>query len=78
MAKKILVVDDEPALVRMVDQILTHQQLLEKMWGWGYVDDLDYVRIYISHLRRKIEPEPPLPRYIITEPGVGYYFQKAT
>jgi two-component system KDP operon response regulator KdpE len=46
------------------------------VWGWEYVDDLDYVRIYISHLRRKIEPDPTLPKYIITEPGVGYYFQK--
>ncbi len=40
-------------------------------------DDLDYVRIYISHLRQKIEPDSTLPRYIITEPGGGYYFQKA-
>jgi two-component system KDP operon response regulator KdpE len=64
----------------MVDnagRILTHKELLEKVWGWEYTDDLDYVRIYISHLRQKIEPNPPLPRYIITEPGVGYYFQKA-
>ena len=51
--------------------------LLEKVWGWEYTDDLDYVRIYISHLRQKLEPDPTLPRYIITEPGVGYYFQKA-
>jgi len=51
---------------------------LEKVWGWEYTDDLDYVRIYISHLRQKIEPAPVLPRYIITEPGVGYYFQKAS
>lgn len=58
--------------------ILTHRQLLEKVWGWEYTDDLDYVRIYISHLRQKIEPDPPRPRYIMTEPGVGYYFQKAT
>ncbi len=57
--------------------ILTHQQLLERVWGWEYTDDLDYVRIYISHLRHKIEPEPATPRYIVTEPGVGYYFQKA-
>ncbi len=57
--------------------ILTHKQLLEKVWGWEYTDDLDYVRIYISHLRHKIEPDPALPRYIITEPGVGYYFQKS-
>ena len=63
-------------LVENTSRILTHQQLLEKVWGWEYTDDLDYVRIYISHLRQKIEPHPSLPRYIITEPGVGYYFQK--
>ena len=63
-------------LVENASRILTHQQLLEKVWGWEYTDDLDYVRIYISHLRQKIEPHPSLPRYIITEPGVGYYFQK--
>jgi len=63
-------------LLQNAGRILTHQQLLEKVWGWEYVDDLDYVRIYILHLRRKIEPDPTLPRYIITEPGVGYLFQK--
>ncbi len=63
-------------LLQNAGRILTHQQLLEKVWGWEYVDDLDYVRIYISHLRRKIEPDPTLPKYIITEPGVGYLFQK--
>jgi len=65
-------------LVENAGRILTHQQILEKVWGWEYADDLDYVRIYISHLRRKIEPEPAKPRYILTEPGVGYYFQKAS
>jgi len=65
-------------LVENAGRILTHKQVLEKVWGWEYTDDLDYVRIYISHLRQKIEPEPVLPRYIITEPGVGYYFQKAS
>jgi len=64
-------------LVENAGRILTHKQALEKVWGWEYIDDLDYVRIYISHLRQKIEPDPVLPRYIITEPGVGYYFQKA-
>lgn len=63
-------------LLENAGRILTHQQLLEKVWGWEYINDIDYVRIYISHLRRKIEPEPALPRYILTEPGVGYYFQK--
>jgi len=63
-------------LVENAGRILTHKQVLEKVWGWEYTDDLDYVRIYISHLRQKIEPDPVLPRYIITEPGVSYYFQK--
>ncbi len=65
-------------LVENAGHILTHKELLEKVWGWEYIDDLDYVRIYISHLRQKIEPGSILPRYIITEPGVGYYFQKAS
>ena len=65
-------------LVENAGHILTHQRLLEKVWGWEYADDLDYVRIYISHLRRKIESESAKPRYILTEPGVGYYFQKAS
>jgi two-component system KDP operon response regulator KdpE len=64
-------------LVENAGHILTHKQLLEKVWGWEYTNDLDYVRIYISHLRQKIEPDAGLPRYIITEPGVGYYFRKA-
>jgi len=64
-------------LMENAGRILTHKELLEKVWGWEYTDDLDYVRIYISHLRQKIEPDSALPRYIITEPGVGYYFQKA-
>jgi len=64
-------------LVQNAGHILTHKQILEKVWGWEYTNDLDYVRIYISHLRQKIEPVPAQPRYIITEPGVGYFFQKA-
>ena len=63
-------------LLENTGRILTHRQLLEKVWGWEYIDDFDYVRIYISHLRRKIEPDPTLPKYIITEPGVGYLFRK--
>lgn len=65
-------------LVERAGSIITHKELLEKVWGWEYTDDLDYVRIYISHLRQKIEPNTSLPKYIITEPGVGYYFQKTT
>jgi len=64
-------------LLQNAGRILTHKQLLEGVWGWEYIDDLDYVRIYIWHLRQKIEPDPAQPKYIITEPGVGYYFHKA-
>ena len=64
-------------LVENAGRILTHKQVLEKVWGWEYTDDLDYVRIYISHLRQKIEPDSTKPEYILTEPGVGYYFQKS-
>jgi len=64
-------------LVGNANRILTHVQLLEKVWGWEYVDDIDHVRIYIWHLRQKIESNPAQPRYIMTEPGVGYYFQKS-
>ena len=64
-------------LVENAGRILTHRQVLEKVWGWEYIDDVDYVRIYIAHLRRKIEPDLAQPRYILTEPGVGYYFYKS-
>jgi two-component system KDP operon response regulator KdpE len=64
-------------LLQNAGRILTHRQLLEKVWGWEYIDDLDYVRIYIWHLRQKIEPDQAQPKYIITELGVGYSFHKA-
>ena len=63
-------------LLENAGRVLTHKQLLEKVWGWEYGDDIDHVRTYIWHLRRKIEPVSAQPRYIISEPGVGYYFQK--
>ncbi len=65
-------------LVENADRIMSHQQVLEHVWGFEYVDDVDYVRIYVSHLRQKIEPKPSAPTYIMTEPGVGYYFRSAS
>jgi len=65
-------------LLENASRVLTHRQLLERVWGWEYVDDIDHVRIYIWHLRQKIEPDTAHPRYIVAEPGVGYYFQKVT
>jgi two-component system KDP operon response regulator KdpE len=64
-------------LVENAGRIISHQQALENVWGWEYIDDVDYVRIYVSHLRQKIEANPSQPRYILTEPGIGYYFNGA-
>ena len=61
-------------LVEDASRTLSHKQILEKVLGWEYTDDVDYMRIYISHLRQKIESAPNLSRYIVTEPGVGYSF----
>lgn len=57
-------------------RILTHQSLLTQVWGWEYVEETDYLKVYIHHLRKKIEPDPRKPRYILTERGLGYRFQK--
>jgi two-component system KDP operon response regulator KdpE len=61
-------------LVENAGRALTYNQLLEKVWGWEYRDDIDYVRIYIWHLRQRIEKDPRQPQYILTEYGVGYRF----
>ncbi|MCB0046120.1 MAG: response regulator [Caldilineaceae bacterium] len=55
-------------------KVLTHTHLLQQVRGAGYENDLHLLRVNISNLRRKIEPEPARPRYIMTEPGVGYRF----
>ncbi len=56
-------------------RILTHQNLLTQVWGWEYAEQVDYVKVYISHLRKKIEKDSRRPRYILTERGLGYRFQ---
>jgi two-component system KDP operon response regulator KdpE len=53
-------------------KLLTHRWLLERVWGAGYGDDLDVLRVFISQLRRKIEEDPSRPQIIATDPGVGY------
>ena len=62
-------------LVENADHTIPHRQVLEQVWGFDYTGDIDYIRIYVNHLRQKIEPEPSVPTYILTEPGVGYYFR---
>jgi len=56
-------------------KLLTHRWLLEQVWGEGYGDDVDVLRVFVSQLRRKIEPDPRRPRAIVTEPGIGYRWQ---
>jgi DNA-binding response OmpR family regulator len=64
-------------LVQNAGQVLTFTQILQNVWGWEYQDDLDYVRVYVWHLRQKLEQDPKNPKYIQTEIGVGYRFEKA-
>lgn len=56
-------------------RILTHQSLLTQVWGWEYADEKDYLKVYVYHLRKKIEQDPQNPVYILTERGLGYRFQ---
>jgi two-component system KDP operon response regulator KdpE len=60
------------ALATHAGKVLTHQQLLRQVWGVGYDQEVHTLRVNISNLRRKIEPDPSRPIYVVTEPGVGY------
>ena len=59
-------------LVRHAGKVVTHAQLLRDVWGPTHTDQAHYVRVYLAHLRHKLEAEPARPRYLLTEPGVGY------
>lgn len=59
-------------LVNHAGKVLTHNQILRQIWGHAYVEQTNLLRVNISNLRKKIEPEPTRPRYILTELGVGY------
>ena len=56
------------------DCVLTHRQILQAVWGAGHTEDTHYVRVYMGHLRSKIEQDPSQPRHLITETGIGYRF----
>ena len=60
------------ALVTNPGKLLTHRWLLSKVWGGAYGEESHYVRVYVAQLRRKLEDEPSRPRWILTEPGLGY------
>jgi two-component system KDP operon response regulator KdpE len=57
-------------------KVLTYRQLLREVRGPAAVDDMHYLRVYISQLRRKLEPDPTQPQYLLTEPGVGYRLRR--
>ena len=62
-------------LARSRGRLITQKQLLQEVWGPSYGSESNYLRVYIAQLRRKLEPEPSRPRYLLTEPGMGYRFQ---
>lgn len=62
-------------LVRNSGRLVTQRQLLREVWGESYETESNYLRVYLAQLRRKLEPEPSQPRYLLTEPGMGYRFQ---
>lgn len=59
-------------------KVLTHRTLLKAIWGGNYVDQNEYLRVFVGQLRKKVEPEGTKPRYILTEPWVGYRFEPGT
>lgn len=62
-------------LVRNAGKVVTHRQLLKEVWGPSYVEHTQYLRVYMTQLRHKLESDPARPRYLFNEPGVGYRFK---
>jgi two-component system, OmpR family, KDP operon response regulator KdpE len=62
-------------LVRNPGKLVTQRQLLQQVWGPAYETETNYLRVHMSHLRRKLEPDPSRPQHLLTEAGVGYRFQ---
>jgi two-component system KDP operon response regulator KdpE len=84
LEKRALTIDGEPVSLTPIEydllrlfatnegKLLTHQAILRQIWGPAYGEESNYLHVYVSHLRRKIEPDPARPRYLLTQPGVGY------
>jgi two-component system KDP operon response regulator KdpE len=60
------------AMAEHPGKLLTHRWLLEQVWGRGYQEDVEVLRVFVSQLRKKVEPDPRVPSLIVTDPGVGY------
>jgi two-component system KDP operon response regulator KdpE len=80
--EKILLTPKEYDLLRYFlihrGKMLTHKQILKEVWGNAHIENMQYLRVYVSQLRDKIEPNPSDPSYIITEPGIGYRMDNLT
>jgi two-component system, OmpR family, KDP operon response regulator KdpE len=63
-------------LVRNAGRLVSQRQLLQDVWGPQYGEETNYLRVHMAHIRRKLEPEPSRPRYFVTEPGMGYRFER--
>jgi len=63
--------------IRHPGKVLTHRTLLAAVWGGNYVEQTEYLRVFVGQLRKKIEVDSTLPRYIVTEPWIGYRFNPA-
>jgi len=61
-------------MIKHAGKVLTHRMLLQEVWGQAYVDQAQYLRVFIGQLRKKLEKDPTRPRFILTDPGVGYRF----
>jgi two-component system KDP operon response regulator KdpE len=59
-------------MVKHAGKVLTHQMILKEVWGPQHASDVQYLRVYAGELRKKLEVDPAQPRFIVTEPGVGY------
>jgi two-component system KDP operon response regulator KdpE len=64
-------------LAKNAGRVLTHRQILQEVWGPGSASQSHYLRVYMTHLRRKIEADPARPHYLLNEPGVGYRMREA-
>lgn len=63
-------------LAKNIGKVLTHQYILKEVWGFGYIEQTQYLRVFIAQLRKKIENDPANPSLIITESGIGYRFSE--
>ncbi len=84
LEKRAVTVGDEPVSLTPIEydllrvlavnegKLLTHPALLREVWGPAFQEESSYLHVHVSHLRRKIEPDPARPRYLLNQPGVGY------